>query len=103
MANNAIWFDEQLGPIYWCLDVADAILKACSQGTKQRESEREERDESKQALLSPLLCTLSHANRQEINPLWLIRTASGVSSAHLCPVASDTHTQVAYIAFRFKD
>lgn len=58
---------------------------------KAQSREREERDESKQALLSPLLCTLSHANRQEINPLWLIRTASGVSSAHLCPVASDTH------------
>ncbi len=58
-------------------------------------------DESMQALLSPLLCTLSLANRQEINLLWLIRTASGNSSAYLCPVASDT--QVIYIAFKLKD
>ncbi len=58
-------------------------------------------DESMQVLLSPLLCTLSLANRQEINLLWLIRTASGISSAYLCPVASDT--QVTYIAFKLKD
>lgn len=72
LPSNVIWFDEE--PV---LDVADVFLKACSRGTMRREGEQ---IKARRALSSPLLCTLSPAHRQEINPLWLIRTAIDVTA-----------------------